>query len=155
MLLSANAAGAVLGGILLESTHFLRPTARSAMIGTLLWSACMLGFALSQHYLLSLALLLCAGMANLASQSTAQTLVQLLAPPEQRGRVIGVYNMASSGLRAGSGLSIGLVGGLIGIHWSLGLSSLSLAIVVVGLLLYTARSAAGQISVPSRFQSPA
>ena len=70
-----------------------------------------------------MALLLGAGMANLASQSTAQTLVQLLAPAEKRGRIVGVYNMASSGLRAGSGLSIGLVGGLIGIHWSLGLSA--------------------------------
>ena len=73
-------------------------------------------------------------MANLAAQSTAQTLVQLLAPAEKRGRIVGVYNMASSGLRAGSGLSIGLVGGLIGIHWSLGLSALILVVMVVGLI---------------------
>ena len=81
-------------------------------------------------------------MANLASQSTAQTLVQLLAPAEKRGRVIGVYNMASSGLRAGSGISIGLVGGLIGIHWSLGLSAAILAVIVVTLIAYTARASA-------------
>ena len=87
----------------------------------------MLGFALSQNYAAVAGLLLCAGMANLAAQSTAQTLVQLLAPAEKRGRVVGVYNMASTGLRAGSGLSIGLVGGLIGIHWSLGLSAVTLA----------------------------
>jgi MFS family permease len=146
MLLSANAAGAVLGGVLLEATHLLKPSVRVAMFGTIVWSSCMLGFALSQDYVLSLGLLLCAGMANLAAQSTAQTLVQLLAPAEKRGRVVGVYNMASSGLRAGSGLSIGLVGGLIGIHWSLGLSAATLVVIVVGLVVYTARAAAAQLA---------
>jgi MFS family permease len=154
MLLSANAAGAVLGGVLLEATHwlFLKPSARVAMLSTIVWSSCMLGFALSQNYLLSPGLLLCAGMANLAAQSTAQTLVQLLAPAEKRGRVVGVYNMASSGLRAGSGLSIGLLGGLIGIHWSLGLSAASLVVIVVGLLVYTARVASAQLPTAQRLQ---
>ncbi len=100
MLLAANSAGAVLGGIVLESTHVLKPSVRTAMLSTLVWSGCMLGFALSQQYVLSLALLIGAGVANLTSQSTAQTLVQLLAPAEKRGRVVGVYTMASNGLRA-------------------------------------------------------
>jgi MFS family permease len=139
-LVAANAAGAVLGGIVLESTRLLKPSPRVAMLSTLIWAACMLGFALSQQYILSLALLVGAGMANLASQSTAQTLVQLLAPAEKRGRVIGVYNMASSGLRAGSGFSIGLVGGWIGIHWSLGVSALVLSVIVLSLIAYTARA---------------
>ena len=112
----------------------------------------MLGFALSQNYLLSLGLLLGAGMANLAAQSTAQTLVQLLAPSEKRGRVVGVYNMASSGLRAGSGLSIGLLGGLIGIHWSLGLSTASLIVIVIGLIAYTARVPRAQLPTARRLQ---
>jgi MFS family permease len=153
MLLSANAGGAVFGGVVLEATHLLKPSARVAMLSTIVWSSCMLGFALSHNYVLSLGLLLCAGMANLAAQSTAQTLVQLLAPPEKRGRVVGVYNMASSGLRAGSGLSIGLLGGLIGIHWSLGLSAASLVVIVIALIAYTARAAAtAQLGVAQRFQ---
>jgi MFS family permease len=151
-LVAANAAGAVLGGILLESTRMLRPSPRVAMLSTLVWAACMLGFALSQQYVLSLALLVGAGMANLASQSTAQTLVQLLAPAEKRGRVIGVYNMASSGLRAGSGFSIGLVGGWIGIHWSLGLSALSLAVIVIGLIAYTSRASNAEVKLAQQLQ---
>jgi MFS family permease len=151
-LVAANAAGAVLGGILLESTRLLKPSPRVAMLSTLIWATCMLGFALSPKYVLSLALLLGAGMANLASQSTAQTLVQLLAPAEKRGRVIGVYNMASSGLRAGSGFSIGLVGGWIGIHWSLGLSALSLVAIVIALITYTARAPQTEPQVSPRLQ---
>jgi len=152
LLLAANSAGAVLGGIILESTHWLKPSVRVAMISTLLWSACLLGFALAQQYAVALALLVGAGMANLASQSTAQTLVQLYAPAEKRGRIVGVYTMASSGLRAGSGLSIGLVGSLIGIHWSLGLSAVSLAVVVGALMWFTERLvSASRVSVAQRF----
>jgi MFS family permease len=152
MLLAANSAGAVLGGIILESTHWLKPSVRAAMFSTLVWSGCLLGFALSPFYPLSLALLIGAGVANLTSQSTAQTLVQLLAPSEKRGRIVGVYTMSSNGLRAGSGLSIGLLGGAIGIHWSLGFSALTLAVLVMGLLLYTARqSAAARVNVAQRF----
>lgn len=59
---------------------------------------------------LALALLLVAGVANLTSMSIGQTIVQLEAPPEQRGRVIGVYAMCSGGLRFGSGFTVGLFG---------------------------------------------
>jgi MFS family permease len=152
MLLAANSAGAVLGGVILESTRWLKPSVRAAMFSTVVWSGCLLGFAWSPYYPLSLALLIGAGIANLTSQSTAQTLVQLLAPPEKRGRIVGVYTMASNGLRAGSGLSIGLLGGAIGIHWSLGLSALTLSILVMILLSYAARMAAAtRVSVAQRF----
>jgi MFS family permease len=139
-LLAANAAGAVFGGLVLESTGILRPNARTAMLSTVVYGACMVGFALSWNYPFSLGLLVLAGMANLASQSIAQTLVQLLAPPEKRGRVVGVYNMSSGGLRAGSGVTVGVLGGFIGIHWSLASSALTLCIVALGLLLYTLRA---------------
>ena len=71
-------------------------------------------------YPLSLALLFVAGFLNLAFNSMSQTLVQLHAPNAIRGRVIGLYNMASNGMRAFSGVTVGMAGSLIGIHWSLG-----------------------------------
>ena len=67
-------------------------------------------------------------MANLASMSIGQTVVQLLAPPAERGRVIGVYGMSANGLRAGSGFTVGLLGAAIGVHWSLGLSAVGLCV---------------------------
>jgi MFS family permease len=145
-LLAANAAGAVFGGLVLEGTGILRPNARAAMISTIAYSLCIVAFALSTSYPLSLALLVIAGMANLASQSIGQTLVQLLAPPEKRGRVIGVYNMSSSGLRAGSGITVGVVGGFIGIHYSLALSAFTLCVMAIVLLVYTARATARVVS---------
>ena len=64
----------------------------------------------------------------------AQTLVQLNAPPDKRGRVIGLFNMASLGLRAFSGISVGLLGSLIGVHWSLAASALVTLAVAAALL---------------------
>jgi hypothetical protein len=52
----------------------------------------------------------------------------LMAPPEKRGRVIGLYAMSANGLRFGSGITVGFLGGLIGVHWSLGLSSATLCL---------------------------
>ena len=40
----------------------------------------------------------------------AQALVQIHAPGEMRGRVIGVFSMSALGLRTFSGLSVGLLG---------------------------------------------
>ena len=68
----------------------------------------------------------------------AQSLVQLNAPLDQRGRVIGLFNMASLGLKTFSGISVGLAGSVFGIHWSLALSALA-AMVVAAILLFLAK----------------
>jgi MFS family permease len=127
-LLFANGLGGVLGGLLLETTRVLKPTVRSAMIATAVFGSCSLGFALSHSYVLSLALLVVGGMGSLASQSIGQTVVQLLAPPNERGRVVGVYSMSSGGMRAGSGFTIGILGAAIGLHLSLALSAAALLV---------------------------
>jgi hypothetical protein len=40
--------------------------------------------------------------------------------------VIGLYSVAALGLRTVSGITIGIAGGFIGIHWSLSLSAIVL-----------------------------
>ena len=69
----------------------------------------------------------------------AMTLVQLQAPAPIRGRVIGLYNMSALGLRAFSGVTIGVLGGMIGIHWSLALSAMVLLTMTTALLAFTLR----------------
>jgi hypothetical protein len=60
--------------------------------------------------------------------------VQIHAPASMRGRVIGLFNMASLGLRAFSGVSVGLIGSLIGVHWSLGLSAMVMLAIACAML---------------------
>jgi hypothetical protein len=133
-LLAADAAGALLAGVLLESRGILSANPRTAIILAVVWCCALMGFALSTAYPLALALLFTAGFFELAFNAMAQTLVQLNAPVDMRGRVIGLYNMASLGLRAFSGVTVGLVGSLIGVHWSLALAAGVMLAVAFGLL---------------------
>lgn len=135
-LLAANAAGAVVGGFLLEGKGWLPPRVKTAIVCAILWCLVITAFALSYNYNLSLMLLFFAGLLNLAFYSMAQTIVQLLAPGHLRGRVIGLFSMASMGLRAFSGVTVGVVGGLIGVHWSLALSAMALLAVTLGLFAF-------------------
>jgi hypothetical protein len=71
---------------------------------------------------------------NLAFTSIAQTLVQMLAPPRVRGSVVGLFNTAILGLRAGSGITVGVLGAIIGVHWSLALSAAAVVVTAAGML---------------------
>ncbi|MDT8909511.1 MFS transporter [Amycolatopsis sp. PS_44_ISF1] len=128
VLLFANGAGGVIGGILLEATGRIKPSVPAAVVSTAIYGLSSLFFAMTASYPIALALLVVGGVANLASMSIGQTVVQLLAKPADRGRVIGVYNVSANGLRAGSGFTVGLLGAAVGVHWSLGLSAAALTV---------------------------
>src|SRR6201747_98233 len=134
MLLAADAAGGLLAGIVLEGRGLLPPRPRTAIVLAMLWGAALAIFSLSKSYPLALASLFAAGFLELSFNAMAQSLVQLDAPPDKRGRVIGLFNMSSLGLRAFSGISVGLLGRLIGVHWSLALSALATMAVASALL---------------------
>ncbi len=132
-LLAANAAGSVFGGFVLDGKQWLPPTVKAAIGCAILWCVTMTLFAFSKNYPLSLTLLFIAGALNLAFYSIAQTIVQLEAPMHLRGRLIGLFSMSAFGLRAFSGVTVGVIGGLIGVHWSLALSSLVLLAITLAL----------------------
>jgi MFS family permease len=133
----ATAAGSVFGGFLLEGKGCLQAKVHSAIVCAILWCVTIAAFAFSTNYYLSLALLFFGGILNLAFYSSAQTIVQILAPSHLRGRLVGLFGMSALGLRAFSGVTVGVVGGLIGIHRSLALSSIALFAVTVVLLAYS------------------
>jgi hypothetical protein len=70
----------------------------------------------------------------------AQALVQLSAPAAIRGRVIGVFSMAAGGMRVFSGVTVGIIGGLIGIHYSLPLSA-AVLLITISILMWLAPKA--------------
>jgi MFS family permease len=123
VLLAADAAGALLAGIALEAWGRLRISPRTAIVLALLWALSLFAFASVGIYALAIVLLFAAGFFELSFNTMAQTLVQLNAPADIRGRVVGLYSMAGLGMRAFSGITVGLLGAAIGIHWSLGLSA--------------------------------
>jgi MFS family permease len=142
ILLAANAAGAVLGALLLESLGALRPSARAAILCAGAWAVSLAMFAMVSSYGLAVAILGLAGVFNIAFTAMAQTLVQVLAPPRVRGRLVGLFNTAILGLRAGSGVTVGVLGAVIGIHLSLGLGAAAVVATAAGLLVWEGRRSA-------------
>ncbi|AXK83879.1 MFS transporter [Pseudolabrys taiwanensis] len=137
ILLAADAAGALLAGLALEAWGRLKPTARTAILLAILWSLSLLAFATVSHYAAAIVLLFSAGFFELSFNTMAQALVQLNAPVDMRGHVVGLYNMAGLGMRAFSGITVGVAGSAIGIHWSLGLSA---GVLLVALLVLYRRA---------------
>jgi len=139
MLLVAMATGAVAGGIGLEAIGRIRVSPRLAISASAVFAAAVLVFALSRSFALSLVALVLAGMANLVSSSTSQSVVQLTAPADRRGRFIGAYAMAANGSRVGSGLIVGALGAWLGLTSALAtVAGGLLALVLVLLAVVTA-----------------
>jgi MFS family permease len=140
MLLAANAAGAVVGALGLEAVSAVKPRTRTAIACAIAWGVLMAFFPAAHTYRVAVVLLVLAGIFNIAFTSMAQTIIQLFAPPRIRGSMVGLFNSSILGLRAGSGLTVGVLGGVIGVQWSLTLSSLAVVVIALGLLVVDART---------------
>jgi MFS family permease len=134
-LLGADAAGGLIAGLILESRGLLPPRVKTAYILAMLWCCALAGFAQSRTYVVAITLLFIAGFVELGFNSMAQSLVQLNAPAEIRGRVIGVFAMFANGMRTFSGLSVGLLGASIGIHNSLSYSAAALFLLYIAIFV--------------------
>jgi MFS family permease len=135
VILAADAAGGLAAGLILESGGLLPPRVRTAFILAMIWCCTLIGFARSHSFPLAITLLFIAGFVELGFNSMAQTLVQLNAPGEIRGRVLGVFSMSAMGLRTFSGLTVGLMGSRIGIHNSLSYSAAALFLLYVAIFI--------------------
>ncbi|MFJ3383503.1 MULTISPECIES: MFS transporter [unclassified Curtobacterium] len=140
VLLFANGAGGVLGGFLLEATGVLKPSTRVVVVTTMLFGATTAAVALTGSFAVAVIVLFVGGVANMASTSIGQAVVRLRAPVEQRGRVVGVYNMFGSGLRTGNGVTLALLGAALGVGTAvwIGGAALVLGALVVAIVIATA-----------------
>jgi hypothetical protein len=116
----------------MESVAALQGGARAAIVCAAIWGTVMAIFPLVHGYAAAVILLVLAGIFNIAFASMAQALVQILAPPQLRGRVVGLFNTSMLGLRAGSGVTVGVLGALIGVERSLALSAAAVVAVAFG-----------------------
>lgn len=142
MLIVAMAAGAVIGGLTLEAIGSVRASTRIAVLATVVFASCLLVFALSRSFALTLGALLLAGAAAIASESTSQTVVQLESPDDHRGRFLGAYSVTQMGFRAGSGLLMGVLGALLGVTAAVAIDAaalLAVALVLLAALLVARR----------------
>jgi MFS family permease len=135
----AQAGGALFGGFALEATGLLRPNVRAGVICAFLFALSVVAFSAAPTIEIAVILLFMTGLLRLAFSTMAQTIVQLEAPQSIRGRALGLFSTAQMGLQVGAGFTIGVVGAVIGVHWSLGLSGALLALGTLVLLVWVTR----------------
>ncbi|MGO3151020.1 MAG: MFS transporter [Galactobacter sp.] len=142
VLLFANGAGGVIGGLLIEALTRGRPTPRAIVGWSILFGVTTVAVAMTHTYWLALLALVLGGVANLVSNSMGQALAQLRAAPSERGRVIGVYGMFSSGFRIGNGITLAVLGTMWGIGPAVALGGgfLVVAALVMGWYMRANRS---------------
>lgn len=124
---------------MLETGGFLSARPKPVFIMVMLWCLAIAGFAVTRSYPVAFFLLFIAGFLNLSFSSMSRALVQINAPPAIRGRVIGLYNMSDLGLRSFSGITLGVGGTLVSVHWSLGASAIVLLVITIALSLFAIR----------------
>ena len=113
---SALAAGALVGAVFGGWFGRVHRQGLAVVVAILAWGACVVGFGLTSHLWLGLAMLAGAGAADMVSAVFRTAILQTAAPDEMRGRLGGVFIVVvAGGPRLGDGRSGGTAA-LIGLQ---------------------------------------
>jgi MFS family permease len=123
MLLSAVGIGAVMGAILVASLPEHARRGRMLTLGNLGLPLLLLAFVNSQAFIISLGLMVLVGMGQVFLNALANTLLQVTAPDQLRGRVMSQYSLVSQGMHQLGGLQAGFVADWIGAPLSVGIGA--------------------------------
>jgi MFS family permease len=111
----AAGAGALAGAILLLLRRGIGGLGRQVAIGATLLGAGVAAAALTRTTALSAAALVVAGFGYITQVAGSMTLIQALAPPEMRGRLLGVFSTLFVGVTPFGALAGGFVAGRVGV----------------------------------------
>ncbi|HET9808778.1 MAG TPA: MFS transporter [Candidatus Limnocylindria bacterium] len=99
--------GAIAAAVYLAYARGGRHSGVFIVVAAMIEMAAIIVFALSTNYALSFLLMLIVGAAAVLTQSLTNTKIQLSAPNELRGRVMGAYTFGTQGLRVLNGPILG------------------------------------------------
>ncbi len=131
-LMSAAAAGSVLGALYLAGRRSIRGISRTILGGGVIGAVGLAGFSLSSSFPLSLACLVLAGMGGILVFATNNTLMQNLVDEDKRGRAMSIYTVAFLGGMPLGGLLTGAIADAFGLRAATGFNALA-CVVVVGI----------------------
>jgi predicted MFS family arabinose efflux permease len=123
LLLSAVGLGAIVGAVLVASLPEKARRGRMLTLGNLTFPLFLLIFVNSRSMLLSLVVMLLVGMSQVFQNAMANTLLQLTAPDQLRGRVMSLYSLVSHGMTHVGGLQAGLAADWAGAPVSIGVGA--------------------------------
>ncbi|MEA2639334.1 MAG: hypothetical protein QOF51_728 [Chloroflexota bacterium] len=134
-LLSASAAGQLLGSIGLTAYGEVQRKGLLTLAIAGLYTVAMLGFAFASHLFLAAGLLLLAGIANAIFSVTRHTILQRASPDDLRGRVMGTHLLVTRGVNPLSQTVSGVLVGLLGPVAALVAATVGLAAATLGVAL--------------------
>lgn len=137
VLTAAMGAGSLLAA--LGVAYIGRPTRGVLLAGAAGFSVLLFGLAFSTWGFITLPLLVALGVCSIVFTSTAQTRLQLIAPPDLRGRVMSIYALLFMGTTPVGGLIIGVLAEHGGVRPAVAELALACGLGVVAGCLYLRR----------------
>lgn len=137
---SAGGAGALIGVLAVAWFAHSRRKGAQAIFGAAVFGVLLVVFALSQSYLLSLAVAFLLGVAAQFYMTTISTILQLNLPNELRGRVMSIYGLVWELMPVG-GMIAGGIAEFAGAPMAVGFGGVMVAgmAIIVGLFLPAVR----------------
>jgi MFS family permease len=137
MMFTAIGAGGVMGGFIAHSLMKLDRVGIIQVSSLLVFSVAVIAIAMSPTLTLALAACLVAGAAEMVTSTNNQTMMQLTAPSEMRGRVVALNQLNPALIAAGS-LVIGPLGDWLGAPAAATAAAVTCAVLAL-LLLFKSR----------------
>ena len=137
LLTGALGLGAVISALLIAGRT--GATKRMIFVGGACFAALLGAIAVSQWFVLTMVLLLLAGISSTAFQATTNTSMQLSAPDHLRGRLMALYMLLFAGSTPIGGYLTGLMAEHLGVPAAVGIcASLTMVGIIAGALYYAA-----------------
>ena len=114
LIMATNGLGAMVGALSVASLPSTVRRNRIIPFSLLAFGVSLLAFSLSRSLWLTMVVSAFAGAALMTTNSLANTSIQAAAPPQLRGRVMGLFVTAFMGIMPISGLVFGAIGQFIG-----------------------------------------
>ncbi len=134
LLMSAMGAGSITAGV---GVAFARtPSPRRLFLGGTALAVLLFAMAFSRSWWLTLPFVVGLGMSSMVFQTTASTRLQLLSPPQMRGRIMGIRQLLVAGTTPIGGLTFGFLAELFGVGPAVAIMAVCCSLGIVFGLLY-------------------
>lgn len=120
-MMAASGVGALSGALYLASRSSVLGLGRVICFGALTFSLALLGLALSRWLVVSLALMVLAGLGMMIQMASSNTVLQTIVDERRRGRLMSLYTVAVFGTTPFGSLLMGSVADRLGAPLTLGL----------------------------------
>jgi MFS family permease len=135
LLLAAAGGGALVGAFGLAAFKQVPNQGAVMLVSGLVFSMCLIFFAISPSFILGLALLFISGVTSTVFSTIISTFIQLAVPNEMRGRVMSLYTVTLIGLPSLGALSSGALaewlGGVQGAPHAVLLGAIALTVILI------------------------